>query len=279
MITIFNTGSYDYKDSGIDKPVKYSIENLIEVASRTSSIDITKEHTNEVIGSMSNFVVKDGLLQAEEPDGLDLSGKGFSPVFDFDLVDMGDYYEPKNIVMKNIGFSAKPRSKIVYNSIADGEERNMEDKQLRQMLNENKKLQEEIGVLKSQNKQLTKRLKDKEKEFDKVKESYADTDAKLKEYDSLKEIETSYNKLISSKRDDLIYKIAGEDKKLADKFKDYTIEQLETTLDVMSGEKRGKGISPRTNPVDDGNNPSCDEDEEEEYTDEQFEKEFAESGL
>lgn len=278
MITIFRTGEFDYKDAGINKPVKFDVDNLIEIASRTSEINVTKEHSSEVIDVMSNFIVEDGLLKAKEPNNLELEGMGFSPVLDFDLIDMGDYYSPKNLKMTEIGYTKTPRTKIVYNSVSNGE-RSMEDKQLRQALDENKKLQEEIGVLKSQNKQLTKRLKDKEKEFDKVKESYADTDAKLKEYDSLKEIETSYNKLISSKRDDLIYKIAGDDKKLADKFKDYTIEQLETTLDVMSGEKRGKGISPRTNPVDDGNNPSGDEDEEEEYTDEQFEKEFAESGL
>lgn len=278
MITIFRTGEFDYKDAGINKPVKFDVDNLIEIASRTSEINVTKEHSSEVIDVMSNFIVEDGLLKAKEPNNLELEGMGFSPVLDFDLIDMGDYYSPKNLKMTEIGYTKTPRTKIVYNSVSNGE-RSMEDKQLRQALDENKKLQEEIGVLKSQNKQLTKRLKDKEKEFDKIKESYADTDAKLKEYDSLKEIETSYNKLISSKRDDLIYKIAGGDKKLADKFKDYTIEQLETTLDVMSGEKRGKGISPKTNPVDDGNNPSGDENKEEEYTDEQFEKEFAESGL
>ena len=278
MITIFRTGEFDYADAGIDKPVRFDVNNLIEIASRTSEINVTKEHSKEVLDKMSNFIVEDGLLKATQPNNLKLEGMGFSPVLDFDLVDMGEYYSPRNLKMTEIGYTKTPRTKIVYNSVSNGENR-MDDKQLRQALDDNKKLQEESGVLKSQNKQLTKRLKDKEKEFDKFKESYADTDAKLKEYDSLKEIETSYNKLISSKRDDLIYKIAGDDKKLADKFKDYSIEQLETTLSLMSGEKRGKGITPKTNHTDDGNDPSNDDDKEEEYTDEQFEKEFAQSGL
>ena len=62
MITIFKTGEFDYKDSGIDKPVKYSIDNLIEVASRTSKIDVTQEHSKDIISEMSNFIVKDGML-------------------------------------------------------------------------------------------------------------------------------------------------------------------------------------------------------------------------
>lgn len=278
MITIFRTGEFDYADAGIDKPVRFDVNNLIEIASRTSEINVTKEHSKEVLDKMSNFIVEDGLLKATEPNSLELEGMGFSPVLDFDLVDMGEYYSPRNLKMTEIGYTKTPRTKIVYNSVSNGENR-MDDKQLRQALDDNKKLQEEIGVLKSQNKQLTKRLKDKEKDFDKFKESYADTDAKLKEYDSLKEIETSYNKLISSKRDDLIYQIVGDDKKLTDKFKDYSIEQLETTLSLMSGENRGKGITPKTNHTDDGNDPSNDNDKVEEYTDEMFEEDFKNSGL
>ena len=87
MITIFQTGEFDYSDIGINKPVRYSIDNLIEVASRTSKINVTKEHSSDVISEMSNFIVKDGMLKAEEPNNLELKGMGFSPVFNFDLID------------------------------------------------------------------------------------------------------------------------------------------------------------------------------------------------
>lgn len=280
MITIFNAGEFDYTDSGIDKPVKYTVDNLIEVASRTSKINITKEHSKDIIGEMSNFIVTDGLLQAEEPENLELKGMGFSPVFEFDLLDMGDYYIPKNISMTEIGFTKKPRTRIVYNAIVSNGESEMDDKQLRNTLDENKRLNEEIGVLKSQIKQLNKINKQKEKEITEIKENYSDTDEKLKEYDSLKEIETSYNKLISSKRMDLIHKIVGNDSKKAEKFKDYSIEQLETTVDLLKGQKQIKGISPQTNPVDDGNILSFESEvDEDEYTDEMFDEEFAMSGL
>lgn len=277
MITIFNTGEYDYKDAGIDKPVKYTIQNLLDVASRTSHMNITNEHSKDVIGEMSNFIVEDGLLKAEEPNNLELKGMGFSPVFEFDLVDMGDYYEPKNILMKEIGYTKTPRSRIVYNSI---EIRNseMEDKQLRDALDNNKKLNEDIGVLKSQIKQLKKANQEKDKEIKEIKDSYSGNDEKLKEYESLKKIEESYNTLIASKRDDLIHQIVGDNQSEANKFKDYSIEQLETTVDLLKGQKGRKGITPQDTHVDDGNDvvPENDTDE---YTDEMFEEDFKASGL
>lgn len=279
MITIFKTGEFDYSDAGIKKPVRYDVNNLIEVASRTPNVNITKEHSKEVLGVMSNFIVKDGLLLADEPNDLELKGMGFSPVFEFDLVDMGDYYTPKNILMREIGYTSKPRTQIVYNSI-EVVNSEMDDKQLRDTLDTNKKLNEEIGVLKGQIKQLKKANTEKDKEIQKIKDSYSSSDEKLKEYDSLKEIESKYNSLVSSKRDDLIYQIVGDNSTEAEKFKDYSIEQLETTVGLLQGQKKGKGITPQTNHVDDGNDPSDEEDgEEEEYTDEQFEEDFKNSGL
>ena len=280
IITVFKTGEFDYRDIGIDKPVKYTVENLLELASRTAKVNITKEHSKEVIGEMSNFIVENGLLKANEPNNLEFKGKGFSPVFEYDLLDMGDYYLPQNIVFKEIGLTKTPRSKIVYNSIKIANEDNkMEDKQLRDALDNNKKLNEDIGVLKSQIKQLKKANQQKEKEIKEIKESYSDSESKLKEYESLKKIEASYNSLISSKRDDLIHQIVGDNPNEAEKFKDFSIEQLENTVELLKGKKGAKGITPQTHKVDDGNNPSDDEEVEEEYTDEQFEEDFKNSGL
>lgn len=283
MITIFKTGEFDYTDIGIDKPVRYTMENLIEVASRTSKIDVTEEHSKNVISEMSNFIIKDGMLMAEEPNNLKLEGMGFSPVFNYDLIDCGEYYEPTNIVMTEIGYTKNPRTRIVYNSIKvpNGEESKMSDSELEKLVKRNNELQEEIGVLKKQQSQFNKRIKEKEKEIKQIKEEYADSEQKAKEYESLKEIEGKYNKLISSKRDDLIHQIVGKDKKKAEKFKDYSIEQLETTLDLLKGKQGGRGITPKTNRTDDGNDVdlSDDDDNEEEYTDEDFEADFKASGL
>ena len=261
MITIFNTGEFDYSDidaEELDKPVRYDINDLINVASRTARVNITKEHENEVIGEMSNFIVKDGMLMADEPNNLNLKGMGFSPVFSFDAVDRGEYYEPANIKMTEIGFTKTPRTKIVYNSIiAPNSEvkNNMDDTEIQKLVKRNNELQEEIGVLKNQNKQLSKAIKDKDKEIKDVKASYSDVDEKIKEYDNLKEIESNYNKLISSKRDDLIHQIVGDDKEKAKQLESFTLEQLEFQKELMSGDSTPRGITPNDTPLDDGNDP------------------------
>lgn len=267
MISIFHTGSFNYDDCGIDKPVKYDVNNLIEVASRTSKIDVTREHTDEVISEMSNFIVKDGMLMADEPNNLELKDMGFSPVFNFDLIDRGEYYEPTNIKMTEIGYTQKPRTHIVYNSITvPNGENTMDDTEIQKLVKRNNELQEEIGVLKNQNKQLTKSIKDKDKEIKSIKDSYSDVDKKLNEYDGLKEIESNYNKLISSKRDDLIHDIVGDDKEKAKKLESFTLEQLEFQKELMNGDTTPNGITPNQMddvPLDtDGNLPTPTDDGE-----------------
>ena len=86
--------------------------------------------------------------------------------------------------------------------------------------------------------------------------------------------------MVSSRRDDLIFQIVGKDKKEAEKFADYTIPQLENTVELLKGKKGGRGITPNDTDVDDGNNLNPPKDEGEDvYTDEMFEEEFKASGL
>ena len=267
MITIFKTGEFDYSDAGIDKPVRYTVDNLIEVASRTSTVDVTKEHTDEVISSMSNFIVKDGMLMGEEPNNLKLKDMGFSPVFNYDLIDRGDYYEPTNILMPEIGYTDSPRTKIVYNSIKvpNSEVNNsMDDTEIQKLVKRNNELQEEIGVLKNTNKQLNKAIKDKDKEIKEIKDSYSDVDKKVAEYDGLKDIETKYNSLISSKKDDLIHQIVGEDKEMAKRLQSWSIEDLELQKELFESRGESKGITPSQSEVDldDGHIPTPEDDGE-----------------
>lgn len=263
MITVFSTGEFDYSDAQIDKPVRYTVENLIDVASRTSKIDVTREHSDDIISEMSNFVVKDGMLMADEPNNLELKGMGFSPVFNFDLIDKGDYYEPTNIKMTEIGYTKTPRSHIVYNSIkvANGDNA-MDDSEIQKLVKRNNELQEEIGVLKNQNKQLNKAIKTKDKEIKEIKDSYSDVDKKVAEYDGLKDIETKYNSLISSKKDDLIHQIVGEDKEMAKRLQSWSIEDLELQKELFERKGESKGITPSQSEVDldDGNIPTPDDD-------------------
>ena len=267
MITIFKTGDFDYSDvdPSLTKPVRYTINDLIEVASRTSKINVTNEHEKDVISEMSNFIVEDGLLKADEPNNLELKGMGFSPVFNFDLIEHEDYYEPTNIKMTEIGFCEKPRTHIVYNSITvPNGESEMSDSEIQKLVKRNNELQEEIGVLKNTNKQLNKAIKDKDKEIKTIKESYSDVDDKIREYDNLKKIESNYNNLISSKKEDLIREIVGDDKEKAKRLSEWSIENLEFQKELMSDNSTPTGVTPSQAevPLDDGNTPTPTDDGE-----------------
>jgi len=272
MITIFKTGDFDYSDidSDLNKPVRYNVQNLLDVASRTSKVRVTTEHEDDTISEMSNFIVKDGMLMADEPNNLDLKGYGFSPVFNFDLIEHDDYFEPVNIQMTEIGYTKAPRTHIVYNSIksvpnSEGKEV-MDDSEIQKLVKRNNELQEEIGVLKNTNKQLNKAIKDKDKEIKEIKDSYSDVDKKLAEYDGLKDIETNYNKLISSKRDDLIHQLVGDDKEKAKKLESFTMEQLEFQKELMTGTSTPTGVTPQQAQNEggldtDGSTPTIDDDD------------------
>ena len=273
MITIFKTGDFDYSDidSDLNKPVRYNVQNLLDVASRTSKVRVTTEHEDDTISEMSNFIVKDGMLMADEPNNLDLKGYGFSPVFNFDLIEHDDYFEPVNIQMTEIGYTKAPRTHIVYNSIksvpnSEGKEV-MDDSEIQKLVKRNNELQEEIGVLKNTNKQLNKAIKDKDKEIKEIKDSYSDVDKKLAEYDGLKDIETNYNKLISSKRDDLIHQLVGDDKEKAKKLESFTMEQLEFQKELMTGTSTPTGITPQQAQNEggldtDGSTPTIEDDDD-----------------
>ena len=266
MITIFKTGDFDYSDMDDwdlkEKPVKYNVNDLLDVASRTARVNITNEHDNEVIGVMSNFIVEDGLLKADEPNNLELKGMGFSPVFNFDLIEHDDYYEPVNIKMEEIGYTKTPRTKIVYNSIKtvpnSEENKAMSDSEIQKLVKRNNELQEEIGVLKNTNKQLNKAIKDKDKEIKTIKESYSDVDDKIREYDNLKKIESNYNNLISSKKEDLIREIVGDDEEKAKKLSEWSIENLEFQKELMNNDSTPTGVAPTQTevPLDNGNTPT-----------------------
>lgn len=267
MIELWKTGDVWYPDEEDikDKPVRYTMNSLIEIASRTGTVNITNEHDKDIIGSMSNFIVKDGLLWADEPNNLDYKGKGFSPVFVYDLIEHDDCYEPTNIRMSEIGLTKTPRSKIVYNSINPNGDKKMEnDVQLRQALDDNRKLQEEIGVLKSQNAKLRDSAKTKDDEIKTLKEQSSANDKKLEEYEDLVAIKEKYDGLISSKKDDLIHQLVGDDKEKAEKLKHYSVEDLQFQIELAKGDKQPKGVPPTDTDIDDGNKPNPKHKEKEE---------------
>lgn len=231
MIELWTAGTMNYDDIGLDKPVLFNDVFLQTIANDTQSVDVTEEHSNNIIGSLSNFKYSDGKLYCERPSDLDIAGNGLSPVFELDLVDMGTYYEPRNFTMTNVGLTSNPRSRILYNNI---ETRNGDGKvseEFHKMLDKKEETiaeqREELGILKKQ----MEDLREKSKASD---EALNDFKKLQKEFDELKAKAESYkadaDKLHEQERamkEKLIKEIVGDDEKGLEMFQKFTVEELE----------------------------------------------------
>lgn len=274
MITIFKTGEIKYPES-LNKPVKYDIDFLKSIASSTASAKITREHSDDVLGVLSNFVVEDGCLKADEPEGLELKGMGFSPVFEFDLMEYDSYFKPVNGVMTEIGFTKTPRSQIVYNSIggSNGDD-NMSDDALRRVLQEKEDLVKKMGVLEKERDSYQKMLEARDGEIEKIKNSYSDVDNKLKEIDALKEKADLYDSLQASRKQELINELVGGNKDLAEKYESFTYDQLTFLKENKVPTNPGQGVpSVGATGLDiEGTHPSSNNDDE--YSDDEFKADY-----
>lgn len=274
MITIFKTGEIKYPES-LNKPVKYDIDFLKSIASSTASAKITRGHSDDVLGVLSNFVVEDGCLKADEPEGLELKGMGFSPVFEFDLLEYDSYFKPVNGVMEEIGVTKTPRSQIVYNSIGDSNgDDNMSDDALRRVLQEKEDLVKKMGVLEKERDSYQKMLEARDEEIEKIKNSYSDVDNKLKEIDALKEKADLYDSLQASRKQELINELVGGNKDLAEKYESFTYDQLTFLKENKVPTNPGQGVpSVGATGLDiEGTHPSSNNDEE--YSDDEFKADY-----
>ena len=228
-IKVWQMGMYNYTDIGLDKPVMYKEKFLEQLANDTERVDVTREHSDEIIGSLSNFKYEDGVLYADAPSGLDITGNGLSPVFNCDLVDMGTYYEPINYNMTSIGITKTPRSNILYNSIT--EEMDKVSDELRAMLDRKEETiaeqREEIGILKKQ----MEELREKSKSSD---ETLNDFKALQKQFDELKANAETYKadsdrlrEQEAKAKEKLIKEIVGDDTKGMEMFQKFSVEELE----------------------------------------------------
>lgn len=275
MITLFEPCDMDYSDMGLDKPVRYTLHDLKEIASQSSGTNLHHEHTDKIIGTLNNFIVEDNVLKVEEPDGIDIKGYGLSPSFEFGLEDMGEYYKPVNLKLQSVGLTRNPRSGIYYNSSNDMEDENLAtDNELKLMQDlqkaneEIRKQREEIGVLRNQKKSLEASLKKKtnlEEELNNLK----DENNKLKtNNDALKTKAEQYDNIESKEREKLIKEIAKDDAEFKDELKDLPIN----TLRVLSSKKQTvippAGVGENGEPgVDDGTHKRKKEDNKPTYED------------
>ena len=229
MIKIWQMGLINYDDTGLDKPVMYKEDFLKSIADDTTMVDVTNKHTDDVIGSIGNFKYEDGVLYAEKPSDVDVTGYGLSPVFELDLVDMGTYYEPKNFKMTSLGLTKNPRSYILYNSIE--KEMDKVSDELRAMLDRKEETiaeqREEIGILKKQMEELREKSKTNDETLNEFK-------ALQKQFDELKANAESYKadsdrlrEQEAKAKEQLIKDIVGDDEKGLEMFQKFSVEELE----------------------------------------------------
>ena len=275
-IKVWQMGMYNYTDIGLDKPVMYKENFLKQIASDTQSVDVTDEHSNSILGSLSNFKYEDGVLYANKPSDIDITGNGFSPVFDCDLVDMGDYYEPRNFTMTSVGLTKNPRSNILYNSIT--EEMDKVSDELRAMLDRKEETiaeqREEIGILKKQMEELREKSKTSDEtlnEFKALQKQFDELKANAETYkadsDRLREQE-------AKAKEQLIKEIVGDDTKGMEMFQKFSVEELEHMKNTKIVTEPVKAVgSQSVDTITDGDADDIpSEDKVDEYSQEYFEK-------
>ena len=123
---LFEVGSYDYSDldDRLDKPVKWTAEDLKQIAENyRGGIPLTSEHDRVYIGIGNNIVFEEdkGKLFIDLPDELDMKGKGLSPKVDVLLKDNGDSFGIDTMSLIDVGVTKNPRKITLLNSEITGE--------------------------------------------------------------------------------------------------------------------------------------------------------------
>lgn len=276
MIKVWQMGMYNYDDIGLDKPVMYKENFLKQIADDVQTANITKGHSNEIISSLSNLKYVNGVLYANKPTDIDITGYGLSPVFDCDLVDMGDYYEPRNFTMTSVGLTKNPRSNILYNSIE--KEMDKVSDELRAMLDKKEEViseqREEIGILKKQMEELREKSKSSDEtlnEFKALQKQFDELKANAETYkadsDRLREQE-------AKAKEKLIKEIVGDDAKGMEMFQKFSVEELEHMKNTKIVTEPVKAVgSQSVDTITDGDADDIpSEDQVDEYSQEYFEK-------
>ena len=276
MIELWHTGTISYDDIGLEKPVLFTEEFLQKIANDTIKVDVTEEHSDTIIGSLSNFKCEDGVLYCEKPSDIDITGNGLSPVFNCDFVDMGTYYEPKNFTMANVGLTANPRSQILYNSIE--KEMDKVSDELRAMLDKKEETiaeqREEIGILKKQMEELREKSKASESTLNDFKELQKQFDELQKKTETYKVDAERLHEQERAMKETLIKEIVGDDEKGLEMFQKFSVEELEHMKNskIITEPPKAVGGS-GVNTIDDGDDDDTpQEDKVDEYSAEYFAK-------
>jgi len=246
---IFSTGeiTYDkewYTKQGLDvKPVVYNESFLKEIASNTVGSSLELSHgntTKDVVGHINDYDFIDDNLVANVSTNAETEGMGFSPEFSVRFKDKGDKYEAFDGELLKVILTDKPRSHILCNSVEGGS--NMSEELIKTLNKQIKDLNRQIAVLENKNETNEAKLK----EYDSLKEQITNLEKENNDYkiqiDGLKPKAEAYTKIEADMKSELLDKAFGEDEEAKKAWQDASMEQLESLAKHREITREANGI-------------------------------------
>lgn len=267
MYDLFKPLSSLYVENGLtDKPVRYDEDFLKDVIKDVESVDLTEKHTNNVIGSVSNFMFVDGVLKCDVSDNVDMSGFGLSPQFKAELIERDDFLQPVNGELLSVGLTKTPRTHILNNSEVGSDY--LSDEMLQHTMERNSELEKELAQKDNELESLKQKLaetEELEKKYADLEKKYSKSSAKL---DEVIPKADKYDEYSAVKRDKLLDKLAGDSDELRSKYESFDLKQLEVVAETRIVKQEPRGVSSRQGS---GNNvPPADPEPEEGFDRDKF---------
>ena len=261
---IFEPCRMEYKE--YDKPVDYTEEFLKEIASNTTEAPLVLEkHMGKSVGTITNLTFTDGGLWADITTDESLDNLGYSPSFDSWLVEESEFQLATNGKLLEVCATSNPRQAILNNTAENngGSTMSNEDKtkefladQVEKLQKENAKLQFKIDNDKSK----VKELESLQKEVEELRETNSKNSELL---DEQKPIIEKYNAYQKSEKEKLLDKVSNGNEELKEKFKDFSVEHLQTIADAQISDQPAKGAGTENAPgLGEGNGETDEEAEE-----------------
>lgn len=244
MYDLFKPLSSLYVENGLtDKPVRYDEDFLKDVIKDVESVDLTEKHTNNVIGSVSNFMFVDGVLKCDVSDNVDMSGFGLSPQFKAELIERDDFLQPVNGELLSVGLTKTPRTHILNNSEVGSDY--LSDEMLQHTMKRNSELEKELAQKDNELESLKQKLaetEELEKKYADLEKKYSKSSAKL---DEVIPKADKYDEYSAVKRDKLLDKLAGDSDELRSKYESFDLKQLEVVAETRIVKQEPRGVSSR----------------------------------
>jgi len=259
QVELIKTGLHDYTDLGYTKPVLITEKNLHEIiANSYKRLQLTKEHTNEVIGDITGLKKDNDKLTGIPSTNINHKGKGYSPAINADYTkEYEDHIELIGAYFKDVGLTKSPRNGTLYNNVSDPEKNDPESNKEDNPNNEDKST---LKILIDSNNQLVKDqaiYQEKIKKLSKNSQEYKELEAKIEEITLEKEkIEKNliqltdkakkYDKIQEKEYEKELKKFSKEDKKLKKIGETMTLEQLKALNNHVPENTPPKGVYENT---------------------------------